>query len=119
MANEIEAQEKNIKKIYYLCEMEIDKKNISLIKKLCERYSVKTLSVFGSVVQGNFNSESDIDFAVDFNENDPFKYSDLYFELKEKLEKLLNRKIDLIELRGIKNRFFKKELDETKVLIYG
>lgn len=77
---------------------------------------MKTLSVFGSVVQGNFNSESDIDFAVGFNEDDPFKYSDLYFELKEKL---LNRKIDLIELREIKNRFFKKELDETKVLIYG
>ncbi len=51
--------------------MEIDKKNISLIKKLCEKYSVKTLFVFGSVVHGNFNSESDIDFAVDFNENNP------------------------------------------------
>ncbi len=119
VANEIETQEKTIKKNYYLCEMEIDKKNLSLIKKICERYSVKTLSVFGSVVRGNFNSESDIDFVVDFNENDPFKYSDLYFELKDKLEKLLNRKIDLIELRGIKNSFFKKELDETKVLIYG
>lgn len=99
--------------------MEIDKKNISLIKELCEKHSVKTLSVFGSVVRGNFNTESDIDFAVDFNENDPFKYSDLYFELKKKLEDLLNRKIDLIEIRGIKNKFFKKELNETEVLIYG
>ena len=99
--------------------MEIDKKNIALIKALCVKYSVKTLSVFGSVVHGNFNSESDIDFLVDFNENDPFKYSDLYFGLKEKLEGLLNRKIDLIEHRGIKNTFFKKELEETKVLIYG
>lgn len=99
--------------------MVIEKKNISLIKKLCEKYNVKTLSMFGSVVHGNFNSESDIDFAVDFNENDPFKYSDLYFELKENLENLLNRKVDLIEIRGIKNNFFKKELNETKVLIYG
>jgi predicted nucleotidyltransferase len=99
--------------------MEIDQQNITIIKKLCKKYSVKTLSAFGSVVKGDFNSESDIDFAVDFNENDPIKYSDLYYGLKEKLEHLLGRKIDLIELRGIKNKFFIKELDATKVLIYG
>ena len=56
---------------------------------------------------------------VDFNENDPIKYSDLYFNLKEDLQKLLKREIDLIEDRGIKNQIFKKELDDTKVLIYG
>jgi len=41
------------------------------------------------------------------------------FKLKENLEDLLKRQIDLIEERGIRNRFFNKELDETKVLIYG
>ena len=99
--------------------MSIDERNISQIKILCKKYKVKTLSVFGSVVRDDFNTDSDIDFAVDFEENDPFKYTDLYFELKEKLEVLLKRKIDLVELRGIKNRFFKKELDETKIMIYG
>lgn len=54
-----------------------------------------------------------------FFENDPFKYTDLYFQLKEKLEDLLKRHIDLVELRGVKNRYFKKELDETKIMIYG
>ena len=99
--------------------MGINEKNIELIKRLCETYRVKKLSVFGSVVREDFALDSDIDFAVDFEENDPFKYTNLYFELKEKLENLLKRRIDLIELRGIKNPFFKKELDETKVLIYG
>ena len=99
--------------------MGINNKNIGLIKQLCDKYKVKTLSVFGSAVRGNFTIDSDIDFAVDFEENDPFEYTNLYFELKEKLENLLRRKIDLIELRGIKNQFFKKELNETKVLIYG
>jgi len=80
---------------------------------------VRTFSAFGSVNRDDFNDDSDIDFVVDFNENDPFKYADLYFDLKENLEDLLKRQIDLIEERGIKNRFFKKELDETKVLIYG
>ncbi|WP_339751974.1 nucleotidyltransferase family protein [Algoriphagus aquimarinus] len=99
--------------------MKISDKNIDHIKKLCKKYRVRTFSAFGSVNRDDFNDDSDIDFVVDFNENDPFKYADLYFDLKENLEDLLKRQIDLIEERGIKNRFFKKELDETKVLIYG
>ena len=80
---------------------------------------MKTLSLFGSATRDDFNDTSDIDFAVDFNETDPLKYSDLYFNLKEKLENLLKRKIDLIEVRAINNKFFKKELEETKISIYG
>ena len=99
--------------------MKITEKKINSIKRLCEQYKVRTFSAFGSVTRDDFNSDSDIDFVVDFNENDPFEYTNLYFQLKEKLEKLLKRQIDLIEARAIKNHYFKKELDETKVLIYG
>lgn len=99
--------------------MKIDDKNINRIKKLCKQYRVRTFSAFGSVTREDFRSDSDIDFVVDFDENDPFIYTDLYFQLKEKLEKLLKRQIDLIEERGIKNSYFRKELDKTKILIYG
>lgn len=99
--------------------MKINETNINLIKKLCEEYRVRTFLAFGSVTRDDFRHDSDIDFVVDFEEDDPFKYTDLYFQLKEKLENLLNRQIDLIEERGIKNKFFKKELDKTQVLIYG
>ncbi|WP_373060423.1 nucleotidyltransferase family protein [Zunongwangia sp. H14] len=103
----------------YFWFMKIDEKNINRIKKLCKKYKVRTFSAFGSVTREDFSSDSDIDFVVDFEENDPFIYTDLYFQLKEKLEKLLKRQIDLIEERGIKNQYFKKELDNTKILIYG
>lgn len=99
--------------------MKIDEKNINRIKKLCKQYRVRTFSAFGSVTREDFRSDSDIDFVVDFEENDPFIYTDLYFQLKEKLEKLLKRQIDLIEERGIKNPYFRKELYKTKILIYG
>lgn len=108
-----------VEKFDYFRRMEIIDNNINLIKKLCRKYRVRTLSVFGSVLGDDFRDNSDIDFVVDFNEDDPFKYTDLYFQLKEKLEDLLKRQIDLIEERGIKNNFFRKELNETKVLIYG
>jgi hypothetical protein len=99
--------------------MKISEKNINLIKKLCEQYKVKTFAAFGSVTRDDFEDDSDIDFVVDFEERDPFKYTDLYFQLKEKLEGLLKREIDLIEERGIKNQFFRKELDSNKIHIYG
>ncbi len=99
--------------------MHISDKNIDRIKKLCKQYKVKSFFAFGSVTRNDFKEDSDIDFVVDFEESDPFKYTDLYFKLKEKLEELLQRQIDLLEERGIKNQFFKKELESKKVLIYG
>lgn len=99
--------------------MKISEKNLELIKKLCKEYRVKSFSVFGSVLTDGFSSESDIDFVVDFEENDPIKYTDLYFQLKDKLEQVLKRQIDLVEERGIKNSFFRKEIEASKVLIYG
>jgi predicted nucleotidyltransferase len=80
---------------------------------------VKNFSVFGSVLTDKFSQSSDIDFIVDFEEKDPIKYTDLYFKLKDKLEKILNRQIDLIEERAIKNSFFRNEINQSKVLIYG
>lgn len=99
--------------------MQIEEPKIIQIKELCEINKVKSLYAFGSVVRHDFNIDSDIDLVVDFNEKDPFTYTDLYFNLKSKLEELLNRQIDLIEERAIKNPIFKQQLEKTKVKIYG
>ncbi len=56
---------------------------------------------------------------VDIDEKDPFKYTDIYFNLKSKLEEILKHQVDLLEERAIKNIFFRKELELTKVKIYG
>ena len=92
---------------------------IKHIQELCKASKVKTLFAFGSVTRGDFHAASDIDLVVDFDENDHFTYTDLYFDLKNKLELLFNRPIDLLKERAIRNRLFRKQLDETKVLIYG
>lgn len=92
---------------------------ISKIKETCKSYRVKKLYLFGSVLNNNFNKNSDIDMIVDFEENDPFLYSDLYFGLKSKLEELLKKPIDLLEERAIKNPFFLKTIKKSMRLIYG
>lgn len=80
---------------------------------------VKSLFAFGSITTNKFNPESDIDFVVEIDEKDPVSYSENYFNLKFQLEKLLQRQIDLLEQKAIRNQYLKNEIDKSKVLIYG
>lgn len=89
------------------------------IRNLCEKYGVVALYSFGSVNTSRFSEKSDIDFIVELNTDDPIEYTDKYFNLKFELENLLNRTIDLLETTAIKNPYLKKNIDSSKVLIYG
>ena len=79
----------------------------------------KSLYSFGSVNTSKFNKDSDVDMVVDFTIEDPIEYSENYFDLKFELEKILNRQIDLLESKAIRNPFLKESIDKTKVLVYG
>jgi predicted nucleotidyltransferase len=89
------------------------------IQRLCKDHRVKTLYSFGSVNTQKFTSDSDVDLMVDFAINDPIEYTDNYFDLKFELERILNRSIDLLENKAIKNPFLRENIDRSKVLIYG
>ncbi len=95
------------------------KDHIKQIEELCNAHDVRSLFAFGSVVSNKFNSESDVDLVVDIDSKDPIIYTDNYFALKFQLENILNRNVDLLEDKAIKNPFLKKQIDNTKVLIYG
>ncbi|AYQ31266.1 nucleotidyltransferase family protein [Runella sp. SP2] len=91
----------------------------SEIKRLCENHKVKSLYAFGSVLTDRFNSESDIDLIVDFSTIEVEDYADNYFDFKFSLQDLLNRPIDLLEEKAIKNPYFKKSVNQQRQLIYG
>lgn len=87
--------------------------------KLCKKYHVLQLYVFGSIVRGNFNDESDIDFLVYFQNDLPLLgYANNFFGLYYDLEKLFQRKIDLVSGKAMKNPYFIKEVEKTKLLLY-
>ena len=89
------------------------------ISKLCEKHKVKHLFAFGSVLTNKFSDASDVDLLVDINSQDPITYAENYFELKFDLENLLKRKIDLLEERALKNKYFMENINKSKKLIYG
>ena len=103
--------------------MNLVEKNIDRIKALCEKYRVNRLYVFGSILTDRFNDRSDVDFSVDFDKDkissEKLDWADLFFNFLHDLERLLNRKVDLVFDNSIRNQYFRNELDRTKRLIYG
>ncbi len=79
------------------------------------------MSVFGSILTDRFNDNSDVDLLVDFEPIDhaKFDYVSNYFGLRDALEVLFNRKVDLIEEKGLRNKYFIANINRTKQLIYG
>ncbi|TRX35393.1 nucleotidyltransferase family protein [Flavobacterium restrictum] len=89
------------------------------IQNLCKAHKVKSLYAFGSVLTDKFNNESDVDFIVDFQPLDVLDYGDNYYNLKFSLENVLERNIDLLEEKAIKNPYFRITLNQNKKMIYG
>lgn len=99
--------------------MKLIESNIQKIIDLCKRHKVHKLFVFGSVLTNRFNDDSDVDLVVDFNKAEVEDYFDNYFDFKYSLQDLLGREIDLLEEQTIRNPYLKKNVDSTKMLIYG
>ena len=72
-----------------------------------------------SVLTDNFNKDSDIDLIVDFEPIDVALYADNYYDFKFSLQDILNRSIDLLEEKAIRNPYFKQTIHQQRQLIYG
>ncbi len=68
-------------------------------KILREEFCVENIGVFGSYSRGNQTDESDIDILVKFNGIVGWKF----FTLKEFLEKILNKKVDLATVNSLRD----------------
>ena len=89
--------------------------NLPQIKNICQKHYVKELYVFGSAVTDKFTEKSDLDFAIDFDGVDEKEFANNYFDLIETLQALLKRKVDFVTEKYLNNKYFIRELNETKV----
>ncbi|MEK6476756.1 nucleotidyltransferase domain-containing protein [Catalinimonas sp. 4WD22] len=98
----------------------IIEENIEALNSICKSNKVAELYLFGSATSGKYTDKSDLDFAVLFFESlSPLEHGDAFFSLKEDLENLFGREIDLLSYRVVKNPIFKEELDKTKAVLYA
>lgn len=90
---------------------------IDKIEALCRELSLLRLDLIGSAARSDFSDKSDIDILVTFDGDESlFKR---YFALKERLEEIFGRSVDVIEERAISNPYFKKAVEKDRIRIYG
>lgn len=87
---------------------------------LCRRFGVGRLAVFGSAATEEFDPErSDVDFLVEFDAARPASRFDAYFGLKEGLEELLGRPVDLVMPAALENPYFAESVEDTRQELYA
>ena len=74
------------------------------------KYGAYNIRIFGSVVRGEANSESDVDFLVDMEaERSLFDLGGLLMELQD----LLNCPVDVVTEKGLRQRIRDRVLSEA------
>jgi predicted nucleotidyltransferase len=87
---------------------------------LCRRYQVRRLTVFGSILRGDFDPHrSDVDFLVEFEPVPVDRRMQNYLALREALASLLSRPVDLIEDGAIRNPFILRSVSEQQQVLYA
>lgn len=82
--------------------------------KVLKRYGVKKAALFGSIVRGEYNKDSDIDLLIEFNGRKSLL--DLA-GLKLELQELIGKEVDVITYNSIHYLLRDKILKEQKVIL--
>ena len=84
------------------------------IAEFCKRNHIRRLSLFGSVLRGDFGPESDIDFLVEF---DPDHIPGLIrlAGMEIELSTIMGRKVDLRTPQDLSRYFRQEVLDSAEV----
>lgn len=90
------------------------------LSELCRRFHVRRLDLFGSAARDDFDpAASDIDFLVEFDRTAPQHPFDAYFGLKEALEELFGRSVDLIEASAVRNPYLKASIEQSRENVFA
>jgi predicted nucleotidyltransferase len=72
------------------------------LRAFCERYGIRRLAFFGSVLREDFRPDSDVDVLVDCEEGAEPGLLELV-GIQDELSTLLGRQVDLVERRAVEH----------------
>jgi|SRR5215216_1025635 len=91
---------------------------LDAISAFCRKWQVEELSLFGSVLRDDFSAESDVDVLVTFSPEAKVSLFE-FVEMKDELERIFKRKVDLVSKGGLRNPFRRHEILNTRQLVYA
>lgn len=88
------------------------------IAELCRRLQVGRLDVFGSATSADFRPDSDVDILVRFEDAGGGLFN-RYFDLKEGLEAIFGRPVDVVMEDALKNPYFRASIERSRKTVYA
>ena len=90
------------------------------LRAICRQFHVRRLDLFGSAARDDFDrTNSDLDFLVEFDDGHRDALSlRTYFGLKDALEKLFGRPVDLVEPNAMRNPYLKAGIEESRERVF-
>jgi predicted nucleotidyltransferase len=98
---------------------EIVERNLPALAELCRRFGVRRLDLFGSAATGHFDpARSDLDFLVEFEPMPPSPYAKACRGLREGLQRLFGRSVDLLTVPALVNPYLRRQIELEKRTLY-
>ena len=95
-------------------------RHLTLVADLCRRHGARRLDLFGSATRDDFDAQhSDLDFLVEFDDLEPAQYAQAYFALKEGLERIFERPVDLVTQNNLGNPYFRQRVQNERQNLYA
>ena len=79
------------------------------IKIIAAKYSIKEISVFGSSIRDEFDTDSDIDLLIEFYNSETISLYDI-IDIQEYFEKITQRPVDIVEPEGLLNPYRRENI---------
>lgn len=78
-----------------------------------EKYGLVKMGLFGSFVRNENKDDSDIDIGIELKKSNFF----IRMQIKEELEKIYNRSVDVVSLKSLMTPYFSNELNKDIVYV--
>ncbi len=91
------------------------------IGQFCQKWHIRQLAFFGSALRSDFRQDSDLDVMVTFAPNANWSLFD-HAQMQLELQRLFNRKVDLISRRALEqspNWLLRDEIFKTARVVFS
>ena len=96
--------------------MSLDESKLEVIRQYLSTRPMLRAYLFGSYARESADNESDIDILVELDYSQKIGLG--FIQMQLDLQKMLNRKVDLVSSNGL-SQYLKPIIDQEKKLIYA